>query len=346
MTAKSLFPAVVALMVLVAGVVAAEGLPLTVVHVTGTTRMHTFRDLGTTVASTTIPRGLAGLKDGMALPNGAPVWLYIDSDVAQDLGPSPRTRLAEVVRDLAAAGVEVRTAQVLTPWDEAAFTWYAVNRARGSLDAPVGVLHLDNGRLLFAFVPSRSDTHAARPFIAGAREFTLYAATYSGLASLNSREEARCYPPGMSVHLGQDFWVPSNGDADLCQRVVFATLASRCPTPPCSLMGTPQPPVTGQFVAWGDFATIGGLHAGSIAPDSFLTHARHDCATRWTHAWLTDPSVWRSPMACHEAVMVATVLGPGLGFRGNTRRIELTTPAASTAPLWAHGVVAARALDL
>ncbi len=313
-----------------------------VVHIDVETRI--FRFGAVPPIAHPIRDGLAGLPAAAAaLPKGTPVWVYVQPSVVPDLGPSPTARLGQLVRDLTVAGVQVRSAQVLSPRDEAAFTWYAINVERGTLDAPTGILWLDDGRLLFAYVPEVG-AHAARPFLAGDREFELYAAGYDGLTELDTRREPACYPVGVLVRQDADLWFEATGSTHACQRAVFTTLARTCKSPPCSLMGTPQPHVTGKFVAMGDFALLAGsaVSAGPLTPDRYLEEARRDCDTPWADRILDPQGFWATPSACHERVMLATVLAHGLGFRGNSRRITMIADRSGLVPPWARGVVAAR----
>jgi hypothetical protein len=309
-----------------------------VAHVDVETRIYTFAPDAEPTA-TLVSNGIGGLAAATsALPPSSRLWLYVQPRVVPDLGPSPTARLGTLVKEIGASGIDVRTAQVLSLRDEAAFTWFAYNAEADVLDAPLGILDLRDGRLLFAYVPE-PDAHAARPFLAGDREFELYAAGYEGLDRLDSQQSEACYPTGQLVRHGADLWFPSQGDSQLCQRTVFAGLAKACKSPPCSLMGTPQPHVTGKFLAFGDFAVLAGQATPfALSPDFYMKAARDQCAPRTPSP--TGP--WVSPMACHTSVMLATVLGPGIGFRGNSKRIQLATAGSSAVPAWARGVVAAR----
>lgn len=304
--------------------------------------IYTFDAAGKPVGHAVVD-GLEALPESLRSAAGTPTWVYVRPAATHDLGPSPSTRLAELAKDIGAAGAKVRTVQVLRPRDEAAFAWYGVNWARGTLDEPVGILNMNGDTLTFAFVPEEGAPHT-KLFLAGEREFELYATTYGGLATIGSNDDPGCYPQGVSVHAGGGVYLPGAGEVHQCRKAVFSTLATMCKAPPCSLMGTPQPPVTGSFLAWGDFPVDAAQKPDTrLTPESFMDAAQRSCTTTWNHDWLPHPDRYVSPLTCHEHTLMATLLRDGLGFRGNSKRITWTDLTGDT-PWWARGVVAARGL--
>jgi Golgi nucleoside diphosphatase len=270
-------------------------------------------------------------------------------------------------------------ARTLTGQEEAQFLWTTANYINGTIQAgpaaanrTVGSLDLGGQSMQMAFVPAagtaRNDTNLVSDFQIGETVYSLYAVSQSGYgqdaviartnqaiilaAGLANPVPNPCYLVGYSELSNDTLGITRNltgtGDYVSCLSYTQALLlrTAPCPTAPCSINGTYQPPVppTQEFYAASAFFfTVSFLAGGNPSrlvrsPQQILTDTARYCSSTWAEAVAANPSV--SPAFLRTYCLMGTYVYATLlqlGFANNTNQITFASKLGNQPLTWALG---------
>ena len=256
----------------------------------------------------------------------------------------PEDQQAEILDSvrayLAATGFGTASARVVSGAEEGVYGWLTVNYLLGHLEhggpfPTVGALDLGGASTQITFEPLDFPRAHGQVVDLGGNTYHLYTQSYLGLGQDQARarvDSPECYLTGYPLAGGRT----GGGDFDACGAAIRAELTVPCSPDdePCSLFGSYQPPVYGDFLAFSVYAYTAdyfGL-AERLRPAELAAAGRAFCATDWQEWVAREPAVADdryAPTYCFAAAYIEALLTDGFGFAAGTERI--------TAPLRVQG---------
>jgi apyrase len=240
--------------------------------------------------------------------------------------------LASVERYLETTPFGSTSARVITGAEEGVYGWITANYVLGHLEhgglfPTVGALDLGGASTQITFQPLDFPVRHAQAVTLGQNTHHLYTKSYLGLGQDDAREKVAspaCFLVGYPTDKG-----PGTGDFDACRDSIRQTLMATCPEDeqPCSLFGSYQPPLYGDFLALSVYAYAADFFdlGQQLRPEEMEIAGRAFCAKDW-RLWLVDePSVADNPYVpnyCYAAAHIVTLLTDGFGFPADSDRIS------------------------
>lgn len=257
--------------------------------------------------------------------------------------------LARIDEYLESTPLGAASSRVISGAEEGLFGWITVNYVLGHLGhggrfPTVGALDLGGASAQITFQPLDYPERLDHVITLGANTYHLYTRSYLGLGQDEARARVAspaCFLVGFPTALG-----PGTGDFDACLSAIRETLAVPCSedATPCSLFGSYQPPLYGDFLALSAYAYIAkffGL-AERMRPEDLAAAARDFCSRDW-QAWIAeDPAVAKDtylPTYCYGAAHVVTLLTEGFGFPADTDRISAPLRVQGSTIGWTLGAL-------
>jgi Golgi nucleoside diphosphatase len=240
------------------------------------------------------------------------------------------------------------SARIIDGTEEGVYGWIAVNYLLGHLEhggafPTVGALDLGGASTQITFVPLDYPRRHAQPVTIGDNTYHLYSVSYLGLGQDESRERIaspECFLAGYPLADGS----AGTGDFDACRGEIREAVSSACENGPCSLFGTYQPPLYGDFLAFSVYAYASEFFdlREQLIPERIAEQGRDFCARSWDEVLAADPGAAENPFLpnyCYTAAHVTTLLTDGFGFSPTSDRITAPLRVQGKKVGWALGSV-------
>ncbi len=266
------------------------------------------------------------------------------------LGADDRAQiLSSIDRYLESTPFGSTPARVISGAEEGLYGWITVNYILGHLEhggrfSTVGALDLGGASTQITFQPLDFPKRFAETITLGSNTYNLYAKSYLDLGQDKARETVAspaCFLVGYPSPHG-----PGTGDFDACRTAIREALSAPCPEgePSCSMFGSYQPPLYGDFLALSVYAYTADFFGlrDRVRPEDLEAAGRDFCSRDW-QLWVADePEIADDPylpLYCYAAVHVVTLLTDGFGFPADTDRISAPLKIQGRATGWALGAL-------
>jgi apyrase len=276
--------------------------------------------------------------------------LHLRATAGMRLLPEPEQDeiLASVRRYLESLPFGDTSARVISGEEEGIYGWIAVNYVLGHLEhggafPTVGALDLGGASTQITFVPLDYPQQHGQAVTIGGNTYHLYAYSYLGLGQDQAR--SRVGDPACFI---KEYPIPSGGtgtgDFENCRRAIRETYSQPCPDGPCSLFGTYQPPLYGDFLAFSVYAYAAEFFelGQRLVPNAIARKGASFCAQNWSQLIARDPRIADNPYFptyCYAAAHIATLLTEGFGFSDTSERITAPLRVQGTTVGWALGAL-------
>ena len=257
--------------------------------------------------------------------------------------------LSSIDRYLESTPFGSTSTRVISGAEEGLYGWITVNYILGHLEhggrfPTVGALDLGGASTQITFQPLDFPKRLAETITLGSNTYHLYTKSYLGLGQDRARETVAspaCFLVGYPTPQG-----PGTGDFEACRTAIHEALTVACPEDEqsCSMFGSYQPPLYGDFLALSVYAYTAdffGLRE-RMRPEDLEVAGREFCSRNWQR-WLADePEVADNPylpLYCYAAVHVVTLLTDGFGFPADTDRISAPLKVQGSAIGWTLGAL-------
>jgi apyrase len=230
------------------------------------------------------------------------------------------------------------SAQIITGAEEGIYGWIAVNYTLGHLEhggpfPTVGALDLGGASTQITFLPLDYPRSLGQTVRIGQNTYHLYTHSYLGLGQDQARDSVAspaCFIRGFPMPSGGT----GTGDFERCRGAILEGFRVPCENEPCPLLGTYQPPLYGDFLAFSVYAYAADFFGlgERLVPEDIAEKGAVFCAQDWNAMVAADPDLADNryvPNYCYAAAHIATLLTDGFGFPDSTQRI--------TAPLRVQG---------
>lgn len=240
------------------------------------------------------------------------------------------------------------SARVISGEEEGVYGWIAVNYTLGHLEhggpfPTVGALDLGGASTQITFLPLDYPRSLGLTVRIGQNTYRLYTHSYLGLGQDQARESV-----GSPACFIQGYPMPSGGvgtgDFARCQEAILDTFSAPCDDEPCSLFGTYQPPLYGEFLAFSVYAYAADFFDldQHLVPERIAEEGSAFCAQDWNALIAADPDLASNPYVpnyCYAAAHIATLLSDGFGFASETERITAPLRVQGSSVGWTLGAL-------
>lgn len=241
------------------------------------------------------------------------------------------------------------SARVITGAEEGVYGWITVNYVLGHLEhggpfPTVGALDLGGASTQVTFQPLDLPRKHHQPITLGRNTYHLYTKSYLGLGQDRARETVAspaCFLVGYPTSEG-----PGTGDFDACRSAIRTVQAESCPEDeqPCSLFGSYQPPLYGDFLALSVYAYAADFFGlgERMRPENLEAAGRAFCAKDWQRWVVHEPAIAANPYLptyCYAAAHIVTLLTDGFGFPADTDHISAPLRVQGTSLGWTLGAL-------
>lgn len=257
--------------------------------------------------------------------------------------------LSSIDRYLESTPFRPTPTRVISGAEEGLYGWITVNYILGHLEhggrfSTVGALDLGGASTQITFQPLDFPKRFAETITLGSNTYNLYAKSYPDLGQDKARETVAspaCFLVGYPSPHG-----PGTGDFDACRTAIREALSAPCPEgePSCSMFGSYQPPLYGDFLALSVYAYTADFFGlrDRVRPEDLEAAGRDFCSRDW-QLWVADePEVANNPylpLFCYSAAHVVTLLTDGFGFPADTDRISAPLKVQGSEIGWTLGAL-------
>ncbi|MDH3255532.1 MAG: hypothetical protein OEM62_11105 [Acidobacteriota bacterium] len=256
--------------------------------------------------------------------------------------------IASIRRSFADLPFASSSARVISGHEEGTYGWIGANYLLGHLEhggafPTVGALDLGGASTQITFVPLDYPLKHGQAVTIGTNTYHLYTYSYLGLGQDQARahvDSDACFIRGYPLADGGF----GTGDFDACRTAIRETFTAPCDEGPCSLFGTYQPPLYGDFLASSVYAYAADFFdlGQRLEPQALAAKGTAFCSQDWNAMVAADPGVADNPYLptyCYAAAHITTLLTDGFGFSDTTERITAPLRVQGSSVGWALGAL-------